>query len=181
MHGLVSLLDQKHTRQVEELWNMLDEKCGLTGIQVTPFPHFSWLIASDFDWTALENALQNITSNASPFTVHTTGLGLFSGVNPVIFVPVVKTARLSEFHLQVWDSIQPYGTDISPLYAPDNWVPHISLAYADVTQETIPCVMQRLAFQTYNWEIRVDNISFIHEPDGHVGEIRYEFELKGDK
>ena len=181
MHGLVSLLDQKHTRQVEELWNMLEEECGLTGIQVTPFPHFSWLIASDFDWPALEITLQNITSNASPFTVHTSGLGLFSGPNPVIFVPVVKTARLITFHQQVWESIRRHAIDISPLYAPDNWVPHISLAYTDVTLENIPCVMQRLAFQTYNWEIRVDNISFIHEPDGHIGEIRYEFELKGDK
>jgi len=181
MHGLVSLLDQKHTRQVEELWKMLEEECGLTGIQVTPFPHFSWLIASDFDWPALENVLQEITSNASPFTVHTTGLGLFSGPNPVIFVPVVKSARLNAFHQQVWNSIQSLGTYISPLYAPDNWVPHISLAYADVTQENITCVMKRLAFRTYNWEIRVDNISFIHEPDDHIGEIRYEFKLKGNK
>lgn len=153
----------------------------MTGIKVTPFPHFSWLIASDFDWPALENALREIASQTSSFTVHTAGLGLFSGPNPVVFIPVVRTAELSAFHQQVWESIQPLGIEISPLYSPVNWVPHITLAYADVTPANIPCAIQALAFQTYNWEMCVDNISFISEPDGHVGQIRYKFELKGSK
>ena len=180
MHGLVSLLDKEHYQQVESIWQMLEVECGLTGIQVTPFPHFSWLIASDFDWPALESILREITSKTKPFTVHTTGLGFFSDLNPVIFIPVIRTVELSTFHRQIWESIQPLGTDVSALYAPDKWVPHISLAYLDVTPENIPCAIQKLAFQTYNWEITVDNISFIHELDGYVGEVRYQFELKGD-
>ncbi len=178
MHGLVSLLDKEHYQQVESLWQMLEKECGLTGIQATPFPHFSWLIASDFDWSALEIALQEITSQTSPFTAHTTGLGSFSGVNPVIFIPVVRTAELSALHRQVWESVRPHAIDISPFYSPDNWLPHISLAYADVTPDNIPCVMQKLAFRTYNWQIQVDNISFIHGPEGHIGEIRYQFKLQ---
>jgi len=181
MHGLVSLLDSKHHQHVESLWQLLEEECGLTGIRVTPFPHFSWLIASDFDWPALENSLREIASLTSPFTVHTAGLGLFSGPNPVVFIPVVRTAELSAFHQQVWESIQPFGIEISPLYSPASWVPHITLAYTDVTPANISCVMQTLAFQTYNWRIRVDNISFVNEPDGHVGQVRYKFELKGSK
>jgi len=181
MHGLVSILDSKHHKLVESLWQLLEEECGLTGVKVTPFPHFSWLIASDFDWPALENALREIASQNNPFTVYTAGLGLFSGPNPVVFIPVVRTAELSTFHQRVWETIQPLGSEISPLYGPTSWVPNITLAYADVTPLNIPCVMQTLAFQTYSWEIRVDNISFINEPDGHVGQIRYKFELKGSK
>lgn len=180
MHGLVSLLDLFHSQQVKLLWQMLEKECGLTGIQVTPIPHFSWLVANDFDWPALEIALQEITSQTSPFMAHTTGLGSFSGDNPVIFIPVVRTAELSALHRQVWERIRPHAIEISPLYSPDNWIPHISLAYADVTPQNIPCVIQKLAFQTYNWDIRVDNISFINETNGQVGEVRYQFELHGD-
>ena len=179
MHGLVSLLDSKYHQQVEAIWQLLEDKCGLTGIRVTPFPHFSWLIASDFNWPALENTLREIASRTNPFTVRAAGLGMFSGFRPVIFIPLVRTAELSAFHRQVWESIQPHGIDLSPLYNPDNWMPHITLAYEDVTPENIPCVMQNLAFQTYNWEIRVDNISFIHQPDNQGGEIRYHYEFKG--
>ena len=55
MHGLVSLLDPEHYQQVENLWNELEEECGLEGIKVTPYPHFSWLIAEDFDWESFES------------------------------------------------------------------------------------------------------------------------------
>ena len=179
MHGLVSLLDEEHYQQVHSIWKMLEEECGLEGIKVTPFPHFSWLIASDFDWPALEDALGKLAAHTYPFTVQTAGLGLFSGPSPVIFIPVIRSKELSDFHNQVWDYIQDLGTNVSPYYAPSNWVPHISLAYSDVTPETLPCALNELAFQSFNWEIRVDNITLIFEPDGQVGEIRYRYEFSG--
>lgn len=179
MHGVVSLLDREHYQQVESIWQMLEEECGLTGIQVTPFPHFSWLIGSDFDWPALKSALQDIAFQARPFTIRTTGLGLFTSPNPVIFIPVIRSKELMDFHRLVWDRVQGLGTDVSPYYAPQNWVPHISLAYSDVTSENLSCAMDRLAFTSYNWEICVDNVFFIYEPDGEVGDIRYRYEFKG--
>ena len=179
MHGLVSLLDQPHNQLVESIWQTLDEECGLTGIKVTPFPHFSWLIGSDFEWKAFEFALQEIAAQASPLTVRTTGLGLFTGSNPVVFIPIIRTKELSEFHQLVWERIQPFGEGLSSYYSPAYWSPHISLAYSDVTPANLSCVMNRLAFQTYNWEIRIDNISFISEPDSQVGTIRYRYGFNG--
>jgi 2'-5' RNA ligase len=180
MHGLVSFLDKEHYQRVESLWQMLEDECGLTDVKVTPFPHFSWLIASDFDWSALEATLEELTSNTRPFKVQTTGLGFFTDPIPVIFIPVIRTIELSIFHRQIWERIKSLAIDISQFYAPDRWVPHITLAYSDVTPENSPCAMQKLAFQNYNWEISVDNISFIHESDDHTGQVRYRFELKGD-
>jgi 2'-5' RNA ligase len=179
MHGLVSLLDEQHYQQVESIWQMLEKECGLTGIKVTPFPHFSWLIGSDFDWRSLESGLQELASQTRPFTVRASGLGLFSGPSPVIFIPVVRNKELSEFHHVIWERIWPLGTNLSAYYAPPSWTPHISLAYSDVTPENLPGIMDRLAFQSYNWEIHVDNITFIYEPDGQVGELRYHYEFKG--
>ena len=60
MHGLVSLLDSTHYTLVEEIWQELEIECGLKGIYITPMPHFSWQIAEDYDWDALEIALQEI-------------------------------------------------------------------------------------------------------------------------
>ncbi len=181
MHGLVSLLPKEHYQEVENIWQMLEDECGLVGIKVTPFPHFSWLIAADFDWQALEATLKEIAEDTEPFTVNTGGIGIFSGSSPVIFIPVLRTPNLNKFHQRVWDSIQSIGKDISPYYAPRIWTPHISLAYADVTQENISCAIQKLAFTMYNWEFKVDNISFIHEPDGTTGKLQHQFYFQGEK
>ncbi len=179
MHGLVSLLPEPYYTQVEEIWQMLENECNLTGIKVTPFPHFSWLIASDFDWGALERTLKEIAHKTRPFTVNTGGIGVFSGISPVIFIPVIRTQALNKLHQRIWDAIQPLGEEISSYYAPQNWIPHISLAYMDVTEENISCAMQKLAFKSYNWEIKVDNISFIYEPEDTTGTLQHQFKFQG--
>lgn len=179
MHGLVSLLDAPHYKLVEELWAELETECGLRGIHVTPLPHFSWQIAEDYDWHALEIALADLAQSLPTFRVRTSGLALFSGVNPVIYIPVVRSAGLSQVHRQVWERLAPISSNPSPYYAPDAWLPHISLAYMDVNPQTLACAMQRLAFRTYNWEIEIDNLTLIYEPDGNIGQVRYKFLLEG--
>lgn len=180
MHGLVSLLDKKHFNLVEEIWQDLENNCGLKGIHVTPLPHFSWQIAEDYDWDALELALQEIAATIEPFTVRTTGLALFTGESPVVFIPVVRTKELSEFHDAIWQQLALISSKPSLYYAPSFWMPHISLAYGDVDAEKLNCLMEKLASRTFNWEIEIDNLTLIYEPEGTIGQIRYKFNL-GEK
>lgn len=179
MHGLVSLLSQPHDQKVQQLWDELQQECGLEGIRVTPYPHFSWQIAADYDMHKLGQVMENIAANTAPFSVFTTGLGIFTGPKPVIFVPLVKSTQLMNFHDLVWESVKVLGRDISPYYDPSSWIPHISLAYEDVDESNISAVINKLVFETYNWEITVDNISLIYEPEGEIGELKYNFHLIG--
>ncbi len=179
MDGIVSLLPQPFYKQVEEIWNELEEKFGLTGIRITPYPHFSWEIADHYDQAGLELVLKTIAERTKPFTVNSTGLGIFSGEHPVIFIPVIKSPELSAFHQQVWKALLSTGQGISELYAPRSWVPHISLAYLDVTPQNMGEIMEILAFRTYNWQFQVNNFVHIYEPDGCVGEIKYQVQFSG--
>lgn len=63
MHGIVSLLNEDIYKQVKTIWHELENKCGLTGIKVTPYPHFSWQIAKDYNWSELETVLKEISAN----------------------------------------------------------------------------------------------------------------------
>lgn len=181
MDGIVSLLPQPFYQQVEELWDELEEKFGLTGIRVTPYPHFSWEIADHYHQPGLELVLKTIAQRTKPFTVTTTGLGVFSGEQPVIFIPVVKSPELSAFHQQVWKALLSVGEGISDLYSPRQWLPHISLAYMDVNGENIGAIMQALAMRTYNWQFQVDNFVHIYEPDGSVGKIKTQVQFSGNE
>ncbi len=177
MHGLVSLLDPEHNRQVENIWNELEEECGLTGIKITPYPHFSWLIAEDFDWEPAESALERIAAESRPFAVRTNGLALFSGLLPVAYIPIVRTAELSQFHIQIWEQFQAVGVGISPHYAPNSWMPHITLAHTDLMSHSMDCLMHRLATRTFNWEIEVSNLTLLLGPQKQSGRLKRRFDF----
>jgi len=179
MHGLISLLDTQHYAKVESLWYALRDECGLKDVYVTPLPHFSWQVAKDYDWDALEGVLQSIAAEVKPFSIQTGGLALFTGEKPVVYIPVVRTAELSQIQQMIWERLASVSIGVCQYYAPSLWMPHISLAYSDVTPETLKCIMGRLAFQTYNWAIEVDNITLIYEPEGAIGMVKYRFDFIG--
>lgn len=179
MHGLVSLLPEHHYKRVEGIWQDLEDDFGLAGIRVTPYPHFSWQIAETYDVEALARIAQTIAAESRPFLVRTSGLGLFSGPRPVIYIPVVKTAELLAFHAQVWERCQSAAQGLSPFYSPDQWMPHISLAYTDVTESNIGPVLRWLAFVPFQWEFTVDNLAFIEEPAGEVGRLAFQVPFQG--
>lgn len=173
MQGLVSLLPEPLYQKVEGIWQTLESEAGLNGIRVTPYPHFSWQIAEDYNLERLRPILEQIASQTKPFSVRTNGIGLFCGESPVIYIALVKTLELVRFHSKVWESTLGTSSTASPYYSPGNWVPHISLAYGDVTVENIGQAMKKLAFQSYAWEMQVDNFTFIYEPQGEIGQIRF--------
>lgn len=179
MHGVVSLLPEPFYGQVEALWDDLANNFGLRGIRMTPYPHFSWQIGEDYPFDRLEAALGELAGSLPPFEARTTGLGIFTGEQPVLFVQVVRSPEVAAVHEKVWKALQPVGTGISPYYGPDFWMPHISLAYLDLTPENTGPVLKKLAFRSYNWCMRMDNVAFIYEPQGSIGTLKYRFELRG--
>jgi len=179
MHGLVSLLPQPNYGMVERIWDDLERRFGLRGIRVTPLPHFSWNIGEVYPQEKLEPAMREVAARIAPLRVRAVGLGIFPGPEPVIFIPLVKDRALLEAHQIIWDRFQSVGEGLSTYYSPENWVPHISLAYQDVTRENIGEVMGALAFEPVNWEMPIDNITFIYEPFGEVGSLNFTFPLSG--
>jgi len=176
MNGIASILDAPAAGRVEEIWRELEVRCGLTGVKITPFPHFSWQVAEEYDIPALESALQEVVRTARPFPVRTTGLGLFTGDKPILHVPLVKDRELLEFHALLWEATRACAIGAQPYYVPEAWMPHITLAYGDVTSANLDCAMQFLAFQSFDWEIRVDNLIFIAQSEGVTVEAcRYRF------
>jgi 2'-5' RNA ligase len=179
MHAIVSVLDDVHYARLVALWQELEVECGLAGIRATPIPHFSWHIAQDYDFPRLSMVLQWITGIAQPFDVHTGGLGLFTRANPVIFYPIVRTGVLTQIQQAIWERVVGLSTNPSPHYTPETWIPHITLAHGDVGAETLCCAIERLAFQTHNWEIRVNNLAVVAQVEDQVGELKYRLPFSG--
>ena len=132
MHGVVSLLEDIYYRQVEDLWAELEQEFGVRGVYVTPYPHFSYQIASHYDIEVLEPILRDFASGSSPFQINAGGLGIFTGASPVLYIPVVRTRELNRFHTALWEEISQAGAGIVDYYTPENWMPHITIGFGDI-------------------------------------------------
>jgi 2'-5' RNA ligase len=175
MQAVISLLGERYNNQVEALWRKLENECGLNGISLMPLPHFSWHVAEAYDDSLIKTELKDLTHGKGPLIVRTTGLGLFTGPSPVIYIPVVKDAALAAYHQAIWEHIQPLANQPLPFYSPDAWVPHITLAYGDVNPKTLNCALQQLAFQNFSWEFQVDHLALAYQISGQTGKLLSQF------
>jgi len=179
MHAIVSLMDERHYTLMEDYWHKLETACGLAGVSQTPLPHFSWHIAAEYDFPRLEETLSEFSKELEPFIVRTAGLGLFTGDLPVIFVPLIKDLKLAGVHERLWVRSQPTAIGASSHYSPEVWMPHITLAHGDVSRDKLGCAMQDLAFQPFNWEVRVDHFALVYQFSGQTGKIQSKFPFSG--
>ena len=163
MHGIVSLLDDAHYERVEQLWTDLAIRFGLRGIYGTPYPHFSYQVVADYDLVGLEPVLQAVAGATAVFTIHTSGVGIFNGDNPVLCMPVVRTAALSELHERLWTAVAPHSTGVQEYYSPTHWMPHITLAQHDLTPDNLAPVVAWLNQQNLYWQVTINNLSLIFD------------------
>jgi 2'-5' RNA ligase len=166
VEGLISLLDPVHDALIRALWIELETTLGLRGVWVTPFPHFSYQIAPAYDAPAIEAAARALAGAATPFVVQTSGLALFTSPVPVLYLPIVRTAALSDWHARVWQAALPAARNPIAHYHPDHWVPHITLAHGDLTPALAAEAVRLLTGRNFNWTIPIDNLSFIGMASG---------------
>ncbi|HEX9115563.1 MAG TPA: 2'-5' RNA ligase family protein, partial [Anaerolineae bacterium] len=102
MDGIVSLLDNQHRDRVQALWAELEREFGLRGVFATRFPHFSYHVAEVYHNDRLAPILARFAPSHAPLLARTTGLGIFTGAQPVVFIPVVRTPNLTRLHQELW-------------------------------------------------------------------------------
>lgn len=176
MHGIVSLLDSLHYQYTEDLWTELRQEFGVQGVYVTPYPHFSYHVASDYDVEMLAPILNSVATNQPPFQVSTSGLGIFTGKAPVLYIPVVRNPSLTQFHETLWRELSNTGNKIQTYYHPKHWIPHITIGFGDLNSDTLAHVVHYLSGRDFNWEITVDNLALIY--DSGIGQkVHYRYKL----
>jgi 2'-5' RNA ligase len=120
--------------------------------------------------------LQIIAQSQVPLTVKASGLGIFSGPNPVVYIPIVRTIELSNLHSEIWSAVTPYIGGASVYYSPANWLPHITIGFSDIAKEILPSLIQWLNMHTIDWDITIDDFGLIYDDSaGQTLRHRYNF------
>jgi len=163
VNAIVSLLDEEHDQTVRNLWAELEGDYGVTAQYANPFTHFSFHVSDDYDLDELRQILEGLIRDHRPFTVGTSGLGVFTGDRPVLFVPVVRSPELDALHGALWSRCTgAFGVGL-PYYAPDAWVPHITLAQGPAAAERFPDVVRAMTRREFSWRLRVETLAVIED------------------
>lgn len=180
MDGVVTLLPEPFYTQVELMWADLDRDCDVRGILATPVPHFSWHVAREYDREGLKEALQQFCQRTAPFQVQTAGLGIFTGEIPVVYAALVKNRQLMDFHEQVWRISEAHAYGSRTYYAPDAWMPHITLVFQDVCVENLECIGRKLFNRDFYWQFSVNNLALIGQAEGAAGSVAFRVPVGGE-
>ena len=167
MLAITSLLPSPAADHINTLIKSLETEFGLTDVQATPEPHLTYQIVEPASLDTLKAALRDIAATTPPFVAHTTGLGMFPGGRPVIYIPVLRSDALNELHHRVFNIAAPLCSRTDKFSAPDLWLPHVSLALHDTTPELLGPVLQFLNNQTFNLELTIDNLTLLR-PEGDL-------------
>ena len=108
--------------------------------------------------------LRQIAASKTSFQVQAGGLDVFTGPHPVLYIPVVRSPELTQFHEALWQEISSTGSGIEDYYHPAYWVPHITIGIGDMKKDNLSQIVRLLAERNFNWEMTVDNISLIYDP-----------------
>ena len=162
MQGIVSLLDGADGERVELLWDELRRDFGVRGIHSKRFPHFSYHVAEEYDLGRAQVILGALASQTRCFPAQTSGIGIFTRKEPVIYLPVVKTWELAVLHKEIAAAVSTLATGINEYYAEDIWIPHITIAEGDVDLLVLPEIVRRIGERNFRWELRVTNFAVIH-------------------
>lgn len=163
MLAITSLLDLKHCDLVNGIIQDFEKEFGLKQVQATPMPHITFLVAETYNLSMLKNYLLRLCHGVQPLHAYTTGIGVFPGEHPVIYIPVLRTQPLNKLHSQLYQDVSKMSIQVGPYYKPKLWLPHISLAVGDTSPDMMTPIFQYLANYSFDWEIVLDNLSLFQE------------------
>ena len=169
MYAIISELDAESSVIVGNLWQKLREACGLKAIYNIPRPHLTWFSTDDIDVSEAMARLSSISESTRSLTIHTFGFGIFSGKNPVLYLPMVKSEEMIKLHNEIWDQIHLISEGPKLYYSPRLWVPHITLALKDLTQENLACAVNAIAFDPIELFVTINNLALVEHLDNQLG------------
>ncbi|GAA4011044.1 hypothetical protein GCM10022408_24200 [Hymenobacter fastidiosus] len=163
MLAITSLLSPHYAARINRIIQSLETRFGIDDVQATPEPHITYQLAGVRKLSSLHAVLREVADSTQPFEVHTTGLGVFPGPTPTIYIPVLRTNALNQLHQCILAATAPLCLRTDKFSGPDCWLPHISLALHDTTPELLGPVMQYLNQQTFNLRLTIDNLTILRK------------------
>jgi 2'-5' RNA ligase len=163
--AVASVLDPIQSSGNPAAWQTVEQIRAELEIPTRGVLHISWHIAEQYDSSSVKQILEKTVAKYRPFEVISSGIGVFTGEKPVLYLPVVKTLRMTQLHNDLWDELDPIALGSSPLYSPRLWMPHITLVYEESDPELVYRAARQLMSDPLKMEWIIDNFALIYRSE----------------
>ncbi|MCL4870970.1 MAG: 2'-5' RNA ligase family protein [Anaerolineae bacterium] len=163
MYGVVLLLPEKYNQIIQMMY---DEWVQDLGVDLRPqpsLPHVSIHIAEKYDAAALRPIMAEVAAAMPPLTLSTSGLGLFTGLEPVLHVAVTCGRDLLDFHARLHARLNPLSQGSNSYYQPGQWMPHITLSQNPHLRGHLPHLINQLSQRDFSWQIPIRQLAYINK------------------
>ncbi len=162
VYGIITILEKSENPRVFRTWTDLVKSCQLPGELLSPVPHFTWHVAESYQHPEVIRILEDFSRKRKPFRVQATGLGLFTGSSPTLYVPILKKIRLIRIHRKLSQQVTPFSEGAFEYYMPDQWVPHVTIASGVDLPHHLACALEQLVYREIRIDITVDHLALGH-------------------
>lgn len=179
MYAVISTVDRSALVMVARIRSWLSGQCSYQKMPRGLTPHLSWQGAQDYPLKKVEEVMQDLAQSLKPVTLRVSGFGIFSGKEPVVYLPVPRPAEIAQIHQTLWNSLSPLAEGLNDYFSPQIWIPHISIFYGDEeTLESLTCALGKLTGTEIRFDITLDHFSIAFVKNGKYG-TRKRFYFKG--
>ncbi|GMV86923.1 MAG: hypothetical protein AMXMBFR80_27760 [Dehalococcoidia bacterium] len=164
MPGVIALLDSASSARIEGLWDEMERRFGIRRGFPGGIPHVTFHLG-DFDVEpGTATIVERVAAATRPFRLHSSGLGVFGGPAPVVFVTVARSPAAATLAERLDHEIQAAGyPPTAPYYGPERWVPHITLAQQNLDGADLGALLAWLASQPLAWDLPISSLSIARE------------------
>jgi 2'-5' RNA ligase len=160
MYSILSLVDNPVDSEIQKILNAILPITNNNPPIIWQYPHFTWHSAGGFDSVLIDRELSILANRINRFSMRVTGIGVFTGITRILFLPILKTAELVDLQNMIYSSSQKIASDPSEFYTSEKWIPHITLLSSSEDQQYISPAIQELSKLKIDFEIEINNISF---------------------
>ncbi len=180
MYAVISGLDSQALQYIHELRQVISEKCPSAKEPMALDAHLSWQAAESYRIDLLKEKIATLAKVTAPVKVNANGLGLFTGPEPVLFLMVSRSPQLTEMHRRLWDELIPLADQPNPYFAPDMWIPHVSIFYGDSnTASNLVCGLSELIQRPVSMELTINQIAIAYYKNNKYG-VESPYKFRGD-
>lgn len=179
MPGVISLLPSPYAERIEALWQAMHERFGVPLGYPGAVPHITFHLGAHDVAADAATVVEAVAARTAPFTIVTSGLGVFGGPVPVIHLAVARSAPVASLAADLDASLAAAGFPTTdPYFHQDRWMPHITIAHRNLAGIQLGPVLHWLVGQPLAGEVPLSSLSIARETDSGA-EILATFPLLG--
>jgi 2'-5' RNA ligase len=167
--AVATILDIQRDPEALEAWNQIKDAFSNAALEVPGLLHFSWHVATSYQSGRIEDCLREATRDLPLIQSTSTGLGIFTSEQPVLYLPVNKKPLMTDLHHHLWECLAPISVNVNSFYDPENWIPHITLAYEDANGDQISRAAALLLRRHIGFRIQLDHLALIYRNGSENG------------